>query len=102
MAAGIARVGDGQVHTAVFKMDNQQGPAVQAMEFCSILGGSLDGRGVWGECIHVYEWLSSFSVHQKLSQHCLLTGYTPIQNKNFKKMNKNKSSARYIKTKTIS
>ena len=28
MAAGIARVGDGQVHTAVFKMDNQQGPAV--------------------------------------------------------------------------
>ena len=48
------------------------------------------------------EWMSPFAVCLKLSQHCLLTGYTPIQNKNFKKMNKNKSSARYIKTKTIS
>ena len=32
MAAGIARVGDGQVHTAVFKMDNQQRPIVQHMD----------------------------------------------------------------------
>ena len=31
--------------------------------------GSLDGRGVWGEWIHVYVWLSSFDVHQKLAQH---------------------------------
>ena len=48
MAAGIARVGDGQVHTAVFKMDNQQGPIVYHMELCSRLCGSLDGSGVWG------------------------------------------------------
>ena len=30
--------------------------------------------------IHVYVRLSPFAVHLKLSQHCLLTGYTPIQN----------------------
>jgi len=35
-------------HTAVFKMDNQQRPTVEHMELCSMLCGSLDGRGVWG------------------------------------------------------
>ena len=30
----------------------------------------LDGRGVWGEWIPVYVWLSPFAVHLKLSQHC--------------------------------
>ena len=39
---------DGHVHTAIFKMDNQQGPTVQHRELCSVLCGSLDGRG-WGE-----------------------------------------------------
>ena len=33
--------------TAVFKMDNQQGPTVLYMELCSVLRGNLDGRGVW-------------------------------------------------------
>ena len=37
-----------------------------------------------GEWIHVHVWLSPFTVHQKLSQHCLLISYTPIENKNFK------------------
>ena len=32
----------------------------------------------------VTKWLSPFSVHLKLSQHCLLIGYTPIQNKMLK------------------
>ena len=41
-------VWDGHVHTAIFKMDNQQGPTVQHRELCSVLCGSLDGRGVWG------------------------------------------------------
>ena len=27
-------VWDGHVHTAMFKMDNQQGPTVKHMEFC--------------------------------------------------------------------
>ena len=39
-------VWDGYVHTAIFKMDNQQGLAVQYQEFCSMLYGSLDGREV--------------------------------------------------------
>ena len=31
-----------------------------------------------GEWIHVCVWLSPFAVHLKLSQHCLLIGYTSI------------------------
>ena len=52
-----------------------QGPPAQLKfcfgELCSMLCGSLDGRGVWGRkgaC--VYEWLSPFAVHLKLSQCC--------------------------------
>ena len=36
------------MHTAIFKMDNQQAPSVLHMELYSVLRGSLDGRGVWG------------------------------------------------------
>ena len=43
------------------------------------------GEGVGGERIHVYVWPSPFAVPLKLSQHCLLIRYTPIQNKKFKK-----------------
>ena len=32
------------------------------MELCSMLCGSLGGRGVWAEWIHVSVWLSSFAV----------------------------------------
>ena len=38
---------DGHAHTATFKMGNQQGPAVQHMELCSMLCASLDGKKVW-------------------------------------------------------
>ena len=41
-------VWDRHVHTAVFKVDNQQGPTVWHKELCSMLSGSQDGRGVWG------------------------------------------------------
>ena len=53
----------------MFKIDNQQGPTTQHMELCSILCGSLDGRGVWRKtdtCICVC--LSPFTVWN--SQHC--------------------------------
>ena len=30
------------VHTAIFKMDNHQGPPIQPMELCSVLCGSLE------------------------------------------------------------
>ena len=54
----------------MFKMDNQQGPTREHVELCSILCGSLDGRGFGGEWIHVYVWLNSFTVHLKISGHC--------------------------------
>ena len=51
---------------AKFKMDNQQGPTVQHRELYSMLCGSLDGRGVGGEWVHVYVWLGPFPVHLEL------------------------------------
>ena len=36
--------------------------------------------GFGGERIHVYVYLSPSAVHLKPSQHCLLIGYTPVQN----------------------
>ena len=41
-------VWNGYAHTAIFTMDNQPRPTVGHMETCSMLCGSLDGRGVWG------------------------------------------------------
>ena len=41
-------------------MDNQQGPTVQNKELCSMLSGSVEGRGVWGRmdiCICMAESL---------------------------------------------
>ena len=54
------RVWDQYVYTAVFRMGNQQSPTVQHSELCSMLHGSLDGRGVWGRidtCICMAEAL---------------------------------------------
>ena len=65
-------VWDGHVHTAIFKMDNQQGPNVQHTELGSMLCGNLDGRVFGREWICVYVWLSPFTVLLKLSEHCQL------------------------------
>ena len=57
---GSQGVWDGHVHTAIFKIHNQHGPTVQHRELCSMLHGSLDGRGVQGRgdtCICVAESL---------------------------------------------
>ena len=42
------------------------------------------GREFVREGLHVYVWLSPFTVHLKLSQRCLLIGYIPIQNQKLK------------------
>ena len=65
VAAGKNRPGrdsqgvwDGHGHTAVFHMENQQGPVVQPREVCSMSCCSQDGRGVWGRmgtCVCVAE-----------------------------------------------
>ena len=60
-------VWDGQVHTAIFKMDNQQGPAHETAQ-CYVaawMGGEFGG-----EWIRAYVWQSPFAIHPKLSQHC--------------------------------
>ena len=56
----IQGVWDRCVHTAILKMDNQQGPAVQHKEPCSMLCGSLDGTEIWRRmdtCTHMAESL---------------------------------------------
>ena len=87
MVAGGGRdsygVWGGHVHTAVFKMDNQQGPTAQQRELCSVLCGSLDGRGFEGRvdaCICMAE---SFH-HSPETITTLLIGYTLIQNRKLK------------------
>ena len=52
--------GDQHVHTAIFKIYNQQGPTVQHRKLCSQLHGNLDGKGVWSTmdiCIWMAECL---------------------------------------------
>ena len=72
------KVWESHVHTAVFKMENQQGPAVEHKELCLMSCGSPDGRGVWEEQMRVYAWLSASAAHLKLLQHCQLA---KLQNK---------------------
>ena len=76
---------DGHGHTAVFNMENQQGPAGQHRDLCSVSCGSLDGRGVWGRrdpCTCMAE--SLYYLAETIT--ILLIGYMPIENKkHFKK-----------------
>ena len=68
----------GYVHTAIFKMDNQQGPTVEHRELCSKLCGRLDGREVWERmdtCICMAESLYCPSETVTI----LLISYTPIK-----------------------
>ena len=75
-------VWDGHVHTAIFKMNNQQGPTLQHRELCSMLCSNLDGRGVWRRmdmCICMAEFLC----YSPETITTLLISYTPVQNKRF-------------------
>ena len=85
---GFAEGHLGKVHTAILKMDNQQGTIIQHIEHYSVLCSNLDGRGLWGR-IDTYICMAE-------TLHCspeitttLLIGYTSIQNKMFKQTNKN-------------
>ena len=52
MGKGHLEVWDLHIHSAIFKMEHQQGSTVQQellyRELCSMLRGSLDARRVWG------------------------------------------------------
>ena len=57
---------EGQVHSALFKTDYQQGPIVQHMELYSVCVQAWRGRESGGEWIHVYVGPSPFAGHLKL------------------------------------
>ena len=49
------------------------------------------------EQMHVYVWLSPFTVYLKLSWHCLLIGYTAIQNKKLRGKKKSHNGKQFDK-----
>ena len=77
-------VWDGHVHSGTFKMDNQQGHTVQQRELCSMLCGSLNGRGVWGK-MDTYTRMAESLRCSPETVTTLLISYTPTQNKKFLK-----------------
>ena len=68
------------IHTAVFEMDNQQGPTAQHRELCCVIQpeckGSLGGNGY----MYVYGWVPSL-FYETITT--LFISYIPIQNKKF-------------------
>ena len=73
-------VGNGHIHIAVFKMDHQQGPTAQHGDLCSMICGSLDGRGVWGRMDSCTCIAESLPCSPEMIT-TVLIGYTSIQNK---------------------
>ena len=76
-------VWDGHGLTAVFNMENQQGPAVQRRGLCSMLCGSLDGRGVLGR-VYTRICMAECLRCSPETITTLVISYTSIQNKKFK------------------
>ena len=81
-------VWDGHVQAARFKMDNQERPTPQYMELCSILYGSLDGRGFFfffegmgNGYMYMHGWVPHCTSEAITT---LLIGHIPIQNKKLK------------------
>ena len=76
---------EGHVHTAIWitnkevKMDNQQGPTIQHIEFCSAFCASLDGRRIWGRMDTCICMSKSFHCSSETIT-TLLIGCTPVQN----------------------
>ena len=76
-------VWDWYVHSAVFKMDNHQGPTVQHRELCSMLGSSLNESGVAGR-MDIGIWMAESRCCPPETITTLSISYTPIQNKKLK------------------
>ena len=66
-------------------MDNQQGPTGDHRELCSMSCGSLDGRGDLGR-MDTCECMAESLCCPLETITTLLTSYTLIQNKKFKKI----------------
>ena len=66
-------VWDGHVHTAIFKMDDHKDLLYSTWNSAqSYVAAQMEGE-FGEEWMHVYGWLSPFTVHLKLSQHCQST-----------------------------
>ena len=65
---GIVR--DLHAYTAIFKTNNQQGLLYSTWNSGQCHVVTWMGGEFGGEWIHVYVWLSPYTVHLKLSQHC--------------------------------
>ena len=63
---------DGHVHIAIFKMDKQQGLLRSTGNSAECHVTAWMGGRFAGEWVCVYVWLSPFTVHLKVSQHCQL------------------------------
>ena len=74
---------DGCVHTAIFKMDHQQGPPIQHTGLWSVLRGSPEGGEFGGEWVRVCTAESLHCPPETITT--LLIGCTPKQNKILKK-----------------
>ena len=53
----------------MFKMDNQQDLLYNTWNSAQCFMAAWRGGQCRGEWIHVYVWLSPFTIHLKLSQH---------------------------------
>ena len=73
------------MHSAVCKMDHQQGPAVPHMELRSVSRGSIDGRGVWGRANSMCMYLQVPSLFTQ-NCHSIINLLYPKQNKKFKRI----------------
>ena len=59
-------------------------PGKHLLSNLRVLEKARKDSAIGEEWIHVYGWLRPFAVHLTQTQHCLLIGYTPIQNKKLK------------------
>ena len=67
------------MHIVKFKMDKQQEHTLKHMELCSMLCGSQDGMGVWGQMdIRIYVAESTYFHCSPENMITLLISYTPI------------------------
>jgi len=74
-----------RLHTPIFKMGNQHWPSYSTGNSPQCYMAAWMKGGFGREWMQVYVCLSPCTVHLKLSQHCLLISYTPIQHKQLKK-----------------
>ena len=72
------------MHTAIFKMDTQQGPIILHMELYSVLYARLNGSGVWGRMDTCICMAKSLCCPPETIT-TLLISYTPIENEKSKK-----------------